>query len=222
MGGNDAINAQCSTYDIWDSIIEALSDKSRFPHLTQLSIVGHSDGGAFVSRYSLLQDSSTPGGFQTSIVEANAPTHVYMTKSRPSSNINDQTAPGFNSWPYGLENMPRYVAQHMGNPRDTWARYVARDSTQLVGTADTYANYHFGDQSPSANAQGGTDRDQRNFAWWTYKVLLSGANINVSNMWGYKHLSSSVNSFNSAPFNHKLCIVPGVGHVASQMYSTLR
>lgn len=222
MGGADAIDSQCSTYDVYDSIIQTLSDKSRFPSLNQLSVIGHSNGGAFISRFALLQESDNPGGFKTNYVEANAPSHAYMTKTRPSANIDEQTAPGFNSWPYGLEHMPRYPASRMPDARSVWARYVARDSTSLIGTIDNYALFHFGDQSPASNAQGGTDRDQRNYAWWAYKVLLSGANVDVSKMWGFKHLSAAgaVESWNAVPFNHKNCIVPGVGHVAREMFAS--
>lgn len=136
----------------------------------------------------------------------------------------------------------------------------------LIGTDDTYASSHFGDQScegespfhcstwvfPAPNsqlhlehwgfsadhlpfplsfyisprspaqAQGGENRRDRNYAYWAYKNMLSGSSNNVSNFYGYTTLKNNgLKSINSGgSFNHRNCVVKGIGHNANAMFNS--
>jgi len=101
------VDAECSTYDVYDSLTSNYLRKDLYPNLEKLYYLGHSDGGAFISRYSLISEEMTE--LEIRYIEANAPSHAYLTSNRPS----DMDCSGYDNWEYGVHGtLPRYVQDH--------------------------------------------------------------------------------------------------------------
>lgn len=114
MGGYDSEDADCSTYDVYDALTATFLRKDLYPALQKLTYIGHSDGGAFVSRYSLIADDVD--GLTVRWVEANAPSHAYLTNNRPVDNDATDSCDGYNDWEYGVaDGLPRYVADRFND-----------------------------------------------------------------------------------------------------------
>lgn len=114
-------------------------------------------------------------------------------------------------------------------------RFFARPVVMLQGDRDTFSRYPNGRYGCQVLAQGGKDRRERSYAYWVYKVLLSGtplthARVGGSSRWkqlqfqGRNHLEQSVEPWASKggswTFNHDFCHVLGVGHVGEDMWAS--
>lgn len=93
-GGGDANGTQLSSYDVIDTLLARFSDKSLYPNLKKIALVGFSAGGQFVGRY-VAVGKGLPGSDIEIIYAAMSPS----TQLVPSSG---------EIWHYGLENRPRY------------------------------------------------------------------------------------------------------------------
>jgi len=151
-GGSDAIApAPISTYDVFDAMIARLSNASRFPKMREIVLVGHSAGGQIVQRYAVVGKAPglDPGArVPVHLVVSNPSSYFYFTNWRP---VPQHNCPDYNQWRYGLHGAPRYVT---GTAADLEARYVQRDVTYLMGTADTNPNEEDLDRSCGGEAQG--------------------------------------------------------------------
>ncbi|KDN40877.1 hypothetical protein K437DRAFT_295743 [Tilletiaria anomala UBC 951] len=244
-GGWPGAGAACSTYNVYDAIRTVLHNSTAYPRLRTVYWAGHSGGGAFVSRYALVADDA-PDALNMRYVHANAPSFPYFTADRPGQGQGQMqvgSCQGFNSWMYGLDGgFTRYVEAKVTTPHDMFKRYIARDVVALQGDMDTRSRYPVGDYECQVLAEGGDNRRDRNYAWWVYKVLLAGAPLDVSQFVGYSVLKPLVRSLNLVPtttpaaysasstsanaggggavFNHRFCVVPGVGHVDEPMWAS--
>lgn len=151
-GGSDALSpAPVSTYDVFDAMLARLSDRARFPAMRSITIVGHSAGGQIVQRFAVvgkapqLDPGSRPA---VHLIVANPSSYFYFGNDRPRPQFD---CPGYNHWRYGLIGAPAYVA---GTDAQLERRYVARDVTYLLGTADTNPNEDDLDRSCGGEAQG--------------------------------------------------------------------
>ena len=93
-GGGDANGTELSSFDIIDTLFEQLSDKSLYPNLKRIALVGFSAGGQFVGRYLAVGKGEVRQGIEL-IYAAMAPSTYLL--------LNDN-----DSWHYGLKNRPRY------------------------------------------------------------------------------------------------------------------
>ncbi|CAO1634647.1 unnamed protein product [Parajaminaea phylloscopi] len=224
FGGSDAVGppasaGQCSTYDVWDSLIAKLNDKTAFPALRTIYLVGHSAGAAFVSHYSPVAQFSS--SVPVKWVAFNSPSFPYFNDRRPLSFANCSAA--YNLWPYGWQGpLPRYVAAAGGsNPTALFKKYVQRDMSIGEGTNDIRRLYDFGDSSCPVMAQGGLNRRERGYAWWAYVNLLAGTKTNVTAYFGATNLTASgLTPVGNDGFNMRHCTVFNVGHVDSDMYGS--
>ncbi len=156
--------------------------------------------------------------------------------------------PSYDSWMFSLSasstgdsGYARYVrAKVAALGMDTSglvARFFRRDFTTLQGDLDTRARYPVGDYSCPVLAQGGDNRRDRSYAYWAYKVLLAGGladgaaglrGMDVTKFWGYDVLSRTVQPLVAAAtgsqqqpaFNHRMCVVPNVGHNDDDMWAS--
>lgn len=133
-GGAPALApAPISTYSVFDAMLARLADRKRFPRLASIVVIGHSAGGQIVQRYAVV-------GVGPSLA-ARSGTHVHLIVSNPSSYLYFGTwrpdpqphCADVNHWRYGFVGVPPYVN---GTPAAYEERYVARDVTYLLGTAD--------------------------------------------------------------------------------------
>lgn len=231
--GQDAVNAPgCSSYDVYDWIRNQFSDRNKYPNLERVSFVGHSDGGAFVSRYALISDDWSPQGIAVVFIVANAPTQPYFTDFRPSAQIFNSTGSceGWNAWPYGTQGniTAPYVAKRWKGQKAMFKRYISRHVRMLNGDIDTRSRFDFGDDSCPAHVQGGSNRRDRGYDYWLYKALLAGAHksddvggiARMKTFSAYARLAAQVKPIASGHFHHQFCVVPSVGHVAQDIWAS--
>jgi len=140
------IAANISSFDAMDRIMNVLSDSTNFPNLQHITIAGHSSGGQFVQRYSLLASSWVSD--KMSGVVANPSNYAYLTPLRLLNGSwripNKQECPEYNEWEYGLErggDMPvpykDLVLDALGdNITALMERFAERQVTYLAGGAD--------------------------------------------------------------------------------------
>lgn len=151
-GGSPALApAPISTYAVFDAMIARLADRTRFPAMREIVLVGHSAGGQIVQRYAVVGKAPQldPGSaVPVHLIVANPSSYFYFSNDRP---VPQRTCPDYNQWRYGLSGAPPYVA---GTRSSLEARYVKRHVTYLLGTADTNPNEDDLDRSCGGEAQG--------------------------------------------------------------------
>jgi pimeloyl-ACP methyl ester carboxylesterase len=196
-----AFNTRVSSFAVMDEILAPFADRARYPNVARIVVAGHSAGGQFAQRYALAR-RDVPGMAPVSYVVANPSSVVYLDARRPRSGnaprfaatdfaVPSPTACKTNHYQYGLEQPNAYVKR---DPADAQiARYRARRVTYLAGEADNNPNDPGMARSCAAMAQGPT-----RFARLTAFAEFMDAFY--------------------APHNHRLAIIPGVGHQLSRMF----
>jgi pimeloyl-ACP methyl ester carboxylesterase len=196
--GNDATSpAGLSSFTVLDELVTVLADKTRFPQLTRITVVGHSAGGQFTQRYAAAgQAPSRLAGSTVDYVVANPSSYLYLDATRPDASGTNFTQPNtkcrYNDYKYGLVNRPRYLAQLSDQQLIT--NYTTRHVTYLLGSADTRSDHDLD-----------TDCGGR----------LQGANRYLRGTYFFNHLHAS---YPAAP--HALVVVPGVGHDHYAMFGS--
>ncbi|MCP3803039.1 hypothetical protein NLX83_27565 [Allokutzneria sp. A3M-2-11 16] len=141
-GGDSVSKGDISSFAAMDEVLARLSDKSRFPKLNRITVIGHSAGGQFVQRYAAGSPAATPS---TRFVTANASSYLYFTAKRPAP---IGKCPEYDNYKYGVQRLNRYMA---GKPLQQ--QYTDRAVTYLLGGDDIHQNHSI-DDSCSAKAQG--------------------------------------------------------------------
>lgn len=180
-GGAAKSDPAIASFDLIDEILRRLADRRVFPHLANIVVAGHSAGAQFVSRYEMSNRVQDTLGVGVSYVVANPSSYAWpdatrvlpvddaapanaaegWKEDRPHTKFNygkfDATkAPGYNLWPYGLEN--RIGGYTVNTSDDQLRRQLAsRTTTYLLSQVDTLPLSGF-DDSPEAMAQGPTRR----------------------------------------------------------------
>ncbi|HEX4014843.1 MAG TPA: hypothetical protein VHX17_13280 [Candidatus Cybelea sp.] len=151
-GGSEAVApAPISSYSVFDAMIARLSDRARFPKMREIVIAGHSAGGQIVDRYAIVGNApqlDQSGRVRVHLVVSNPSSYFYFTDWRP---FPPKDCPDYNQWRYGIGGAPPYVT---GTTAQLEARFVTRDVTYLMGTADTNPNEDDLDKSCGGEAQG--------------------------------------------------------------------
>ncbi|AZE26005.1 alpha/beta hydrolase [Pseudomonas chlororaphis] len=185
-----------SSYAVLDAIITRLSDRQRFPSLTEIVIAGHSGGAQVVQRFALLGQHH-PGlvddGIKLRYVIANPSSYAYFDEQRPVK-VDASACPGFNHWKYGLLKLPAYAAGQTAQQLEQ--RYVKRDITYLLGKQDTDPHHPALDTRCAAEAQG------------AYR-LIRGHNY-------FDYLKQR----HPQGLQQQLIEVPGVGHDGDKMFTS--
>jgi hypothetical protein len=135
---------------VFDAIVARLSDANRFPNMREIVVAGHSAGGQIVQRYAVVGKARQLDGERLPIrlIVSNPSSYFYFTNWRPSAHPD---CADFDRWRYGLGGAPRYVA---GTSAELEARYVKRNVTYLMGTADVNPKEDDLDRSCGGEAQG--------------------------------------------------------------------
>ena len=198
MAGAPALSpAPLRSYAALDQILERLNDRKRFPALREVVIAGHSGGAQVVQRYALTTQADKAlqtDGIKVRYVIANPSSYAYFNAQRPIPTFDSANCPGFNTWKYGLKDLPAYA---MGQKkRQLEQAYVERDITYLLGAKDTDPNHPALDKSCEAEAQGAFRLERaKNYFEYLRQQHPQG-------------------------LNQRLIEVPGVGHNGDQMFTS--
>jgi len=158
MGGLPARGpSPVSAFDVLDALLARLSDRTRFPQLTDIVLVGHSAGAQLVQRYAAVGHGAG-AHLHLRYVVANPSSYLWFGPDRPDANglpapfAGAAACPGFNRWKYGLAGgLPPYV---MDDPATLETRYVSREVVYLLGAEDTDPNQRDLDRSCAGLAEG--------------------------------------------------------------------
>lgn len=190
-GGSPAASpVPLSTFDVIDVMLQRLTDRSLFPHMKLIVLVGHSGGAQLLQRYAVVGQGAAAhdsGDIHIRYVVANPSSYLYFSDDRPA-----KTCPGFDHWKYGPVDPPAYV-QFKPELEENYAK---RDVVYLLGTADTDPHEKDLDTSCAGEAEG-PNRFARGKAYFAY---LHG-----------RH---------SAEWRQRMWFVDGVGHSASKMINS--
>ena len=105
-GGSRGAGTACSTYDVYDALLESFQNTTAYPNLKTVYWAGHSGGAAFLSRYSVIAQDSPPG-FNMRYLTANSPSFLYFTPQRP---VNPVNCANYDNWMFGFGgNFTRYA-----------------------------------------------------------------------------------------------------------------
>lgn len=195
MAGAPAIGpSSLSSYEALDKILERLQNRELFPALNEVVIAGHSGGAQVVQRYAVVGRSPERSGIRLRYVIANPSSYAWFDARRPEPSFDPATCPGFNTWKYGLQQLPAYATgQH---PAQLEQAYVRRDITYLLGQKDTDPNHPALDKSCAAEAQG------------AYRLIRG------------HHYFDYLRQRNPEGLNQRLVEVPGVGHDGDRMFTS--
>lgn len=203
----------CSSMDVYDNLLNFVYDRSKFPNLKRVFLVGHSAGASMLGKYNMLSKRQ-----DIRYILANSPSNAYFTNARPNP---DQSCGGFTNWGYGWDGaLPRYVASRNPGGAGGFVNYITKDVTLMTGTIDTFSRDSTGDQSCQVKTQGGENRRDRGYAWWAYLNLLGGTNTDVSQFYGYNTLKGQVSSLRPWKFGARYCVVPNTGHDNYAMFAS--
>lgn len=140
--------APLSAFDVLDAIVRRFADRSRFPAMKEIVMVGHSAGGQLIQRYAVVGRAPDSVSLPVRYVVANPSSYVYFNRERP---VAHEGCPKFDDWKYGFENVPPYVN---GSPQAYESRYVERNVTYLLGQLDIDPHHPVLDRSCPAEAEG--------------------------------------------------------------------
>lgn len=93
-GGGDANGTELSSFDVIDTILARLSDKTLFPNIKRIAVIGFSAGGQFVGRYVAVGKA-----------EVRSDIELRYAAMAPSTFL---TLEPNDTWHYGLKDRPRY------------------------------------------------------------------------------------------------------------------
>jgi hypothetical protein len=168
-----------SSFDVIDAILGNLSDRTLFPNLSTIVLVGHSGGGQLLNRYAVVSaraQSLSSAGIHVRYVIANPSSFLYFSDERLTggglfASFHGTDCQDFNHWRYGTEKPPPYVSD---SRTETWqsreVAYAKADVIYLLGSEDVDPEQRDLDTSCAAEAQGATRLD-RGFAYYRYLRL---------------------------------------------------
>lgn len=218
--GANAISARnmTSSFEAMDRLMTVLLDETRFPQVQQITMIGHSSGGQFVQRYSLM---TSVWDYRIRAIVSNPSSYAYLFPYRfvdhewkipvPEDCLN------YNQWRWGLEmpdddthDVPYYVqkvVQQLGI--DTLLqRFSSRQVTYLAGSRDICP----------VSAGTSSDDDEPTKLWCDSHELETAC----GDMWQGRHRWERhihyLLSLDRLGVNYREFIVPGVGHDHSLIF----
>jgi len=198
---------------VFDALVARLSDRTLFPNLERIVVVGHSGGAQVVQRYAVVGRAEdmiaaaglkpvadtadaqvTPNTIRVRYVVANPSSYLYMDESRP---VAPERCSQFNHWRYGFVDPTLYARADRADNYEK--RYLARRVIYMNGGADNDPNHSALDKSCMAESQG-ANRLARGVAY-------------------FSHIQKRT-TLRSLPLHHVRIEVPGVGHDPKGMFGS--
>ncbi|KAM4063913.1 putative transmembrane protein [Hirsutella rhossiliensis] len=177
QGGAQAAHppgTRLTAFDALDGLLAHLADRRIYPHLTNVTLTGHSAGAQLVQRYAAV-GRDPPPHLYVRYIHASESKYAYFTADRPR--LAGHALPSkaacqrYDAWPYGFERLPhtrggidKQSAQHY------FRQYATRDVVSIVGYRDVK---NHGDQTCMARIQGGHARRSRSLVWYRYVNSLA-------------------------------------------------
>ena len=194
LSSSDGVRPRKSSYSAIDKIINLLSDSSRFPGLTRITMTGHSAGGQVAHRYAATNRTEQALGLiKIRYVVANPSTYLYLGREREIEGAfslpEESSCSDYDDWHYGLAERNNYASSMVADTIKE--QLIRRDVRILIGDADSLSSSL--DISCGANLQG------------PYRFVRGRILMRFMDKFFPHHV-------------HKEMIVPGVGHSSSQMY----
>jgi predicted esterase len=133
-----------SSFAVLDTLLERVSKPALFPNLQRIVIAGQSNGGQFVARYAATSpfedEVANRRGIQVRYVAMSSGSYLYLDEKRAVAGTTNSFAaptgcPGYDDWPWGLENLPDYPAR-LG-ARRIRDQFRDRDVIYMQGALDT-------------------------------------------------------------------------------------
>lgn len=177
-GGPSLSHPAVTSFDFLDEILRKVARKEVFPNLRSIVVTGHSAGGQVTTRYQMSSRVHDALGVPVRYVVSNPSSYAYPGPERPTPAAWNLTAnapgylaeippgtppfrslgdgggcPGYDQWPYGLQNRSGYTAGQ--SDEQLRRQLVARPLTYLMGEVDILPLSGF-DSSCQAMAQGPT------------------------------------------------------------------
>lgn len=208
MSGENAVNAPfaVSSLQVLDDLLALVTDKSRLPGVTRVTVAGHSGGAQIVHRYAVLNNVDErirARGIDLRYVVANPSSYLYFTPVRPAGPDGKSFAPydkalcaDYDKYRYGMQDIVPYARGADG--LTLYRRYAARQVTYLAGTDDNDPNHRVLDKACGAEAEGPT-RLQRARGYLRYERYLASP---------------------GAVLRHQAYEVVGVGHDQARMFGS--
>ncbi|WP_029043934.1 hypothetical protein [Cupriavidus sp. WS] len=206
MSGENAVGGPVpvSSLQVLDDLVGLVTDKSRLPAVTRVTVAGHSGGGQLVHRYAVLNNVDErirASGIDLRYVVANPSSYLYFTPERPSGSgfapYDTAVCADYDKYRYGMRDIVPYAQGATGDA--LFRRYRQRQVTYLVGADDNDPNHRVLDKACGAEAEGPT-RLARARGYLRYEAWLSARPGGPA-----------------APAHHQAFEVIGVGHNQSRM-----
>jgi hypothetical protein len=174
-----------SGFEVLDRLLDHFADRTQYPDLRTVVLVGHSAGAQLVQRYAAVghgEQALTALGIHTRYVVVEPSSFLYFDDLRPSAAggfkaVDPATCPGATQWRYGLDNAPPYVSGQSAQAVE--AAYAARDVVYLAGTADNDPDHSELDRSCGGELQG-ADRLSRSVSYMNYMRMRHPTNLHQS------------------------------------------
>lgn len=209
-----------SPFSAYDELITMYSDKSKFPKVERIVLLGHGGGALVIQRYAALRNSGDSSSSSPALryVIGNPSSMLYFTTDRFSTKY--QSCDVLNIYYYGLDQYGAPYNTNIMNPSGLFKTYAARDVRYLVSLDDTSSTN--GDQSCGARAQGGAPREKRSRTYWKYIHLLAG--VPASSLNDYPGAFASLQNNARPEFNtqiqHKISTIQNAGHSETEVFSS--
>ncbi|KEY72828.1 hypothetical protein S7711_10834 [Stachybotrys chartarum IBT 7711] len=199
-----------SSFDALDGLISGFTNRTQYPQLNNVTVVGHGGGGQLVQRYAAV-GADFSRDVHVRYVHGDASSCAYFTQDRPYVDYDGLIEPKCefnNTWRYGYDGYTRADGT-VENIQQYFLQYVTRDVVSLVGYQDEAAS---GDESCMARAQGGRRRRDRNLIWYRYVNTLAGTDEDLSGLPGEFRQLTDWSEVASNSSNLRLVVVQGADH----------
>ncbi|CAD6961402.1 unnamed protein product, partial [Tilletia caries] len=214
-----------TSFSAIDNLLDRLADKSKFPKLQRIVIVGHGGGGQLVTRYAVLGSIPSPSKVAVRLVVGDPSSNLYFTDDRPlRSSFDAQGAtkgscPLYNTYRYGFTDLTKYnpTAGSL-SPSAYFSRFAKRDVVFIVGNNDKDPS---GDQTCMAHLLGGSARCDRTFMYWRYINQLAGTTASAKLSGFPGKFSSQLPDWSNqtgGQLKAQLTIVPNAQHDPSAVF----
>lgn len=207
-----------SSMDALDAIIDHFSNKTAFPNMKNVTMVGHGGGAQLMNRYAITGKDPANSTIHVRYIVGDPSSSPYFTKHRPVTNksiASKSKCHGYNTWRYGFHNFTGTLDSKL-DAKDYFGRYVQRDVVNLIGHKDVKPN---GDQKCMALLQGGHKRRDRNMSWWRYINTLARTKEDLTGFPGnFSHLPDWSDTY-KGNFSVRLAIVQQAAHNAEKVFS---
>lgn len=156
-----AMASSFSSFSLIDSVIARVCNKKLFPNLKRITVIGHSAGGQFVSRYvGMTPLPNTLTAYKFNFIVMNPSTYLYLDDRRPVQTDKglafvkpDATGcSSYNDYPRGMANLNPYAS--LVGVETITQQFLKRDISYILGEKDVNMNDSSLDKSCEGNMQG--------------------------------------------------------------------